>query len=153
MDMKDLAQKTVESACRVFLADLQAMPDDAFAKKFGDATRTVADIVYEVNLVNAHVCALLRGEDPGAWPDGGWIKAPSDFQDKSTVIAAFEKSQKQILETLEASTAESMADVMKTESGETTRFGRFQFMALHMWYHSGQLNYIQTLLGDDQWHW
>lgn len=153
MDLKSLATKSIEGATRVFLADLQATPEDAFSRKFGTATRTVADIVYEVKLVNAHICALLRGEDPGAWPEGGWITAPSDFQDKVTVIAAFEASQQEILATLEASSVESMAEVMKTESGETTRFGRFQFMALHMWYHSGQLNYIQTLLGDDQWHW
>lgn len=28
-----------------------------------------------------------------------------------------------------------------------------RFMAVPLWYHSGQLNFIQTLLGDDEWHW
>lgn len=40
-----------------------------------------------------------------------------------------------------------------TEHGETDRSERCRFIALHVWYHSGQLNFIQTLLGDDDWHW
>ena len=129
------------------------MPEDAFTKSFGSATRTVADIVYEVNLVNEHICMTLRGEEAFQWPDNGWIKAPQDFQTKDVVVGAFEKSTQDIITTVDALSTEDLEATVKTERGETPRFERCQFMAIHIWYHSGQLNYIQTLLGDSGWHW
>lgn len=46
-----------------------------------------------------------------------------------------------------------MADKVTTEHGETDVFERLRFIGLHTWYHSGQLNYMQTLLGASAWHW
>ncbi len=55
--------------------------------------------------------------------------------------------------TVEGMSSEELNATILTEEGETTRFERCRFMTLHVWYHSGQLNFIQTLLGDDAWHW
>ena|SRR2546421_9561050 len=137
----------------MFLQDLQALPEEAFTKSFNSTTRTVADIVYEVNLVNDHVGMALRGEEPFPWPEEGWIKAPEDLRTKAGVISAFENSSQKIIATVEALSEADLEGMVQTEHGERTRFDRCMFMALHMWYHSGQLNYIQTLLGDDGFHW
>ncbi len=153
MDDTLAAVKSLQSICRIFLVDLQALPEEAFTQHFGGKTRTVADIVFEVNLVNDHIGMVLRGEEPFAWPEGGWITAPERFDTKAVVIAAFEASSKKILETAEAMTAEDLASTVQTERGETTRAERLRFMAFHMGYHSGQLNFMQALLGDDAWHW
>ncbi len=152
MDLKTNATNGLRNACKVFLQDLQALPDEAFDKSFGEKARTVADLVYEVNLVNDHVGMVLRGEEPFIWPEG-WIRAPEDFRTKKIVIDGFEISSKKIIETVEAFSTEELEGTVQTEQGERTRFQRCQFMTLHVWYHSGQLNFIQTLLGDDLWHW
>ncbi len=151
--METTAARVLKNAFKLFLQDLQALPEDACDKSFGKATRTVADIVYEVNLVNDHVGMVIRGEKPFDWPEDGWIKAPEDFRTKEAVVGGFEKSSAKILETVSAYSDEELAAKFKTEDGETTRDERCRFMTLHLWYHSGQLNYIQTLLGDDAWHW
>ncbi|MCW5942852.1 MAG: DinB family protein [Fimbriimonadaceae bacterium] len=153
MDTKAIAVRIVQDACKMFRQDLEALPDEAFGQRFGDRTRTVADIVYEVNLANDHIGMTLRGEAPLPWPEGGWIKAPEGFRSKEAVIAAFDRSCQAIVATAEALSAEAIEATVRTERGETTRFERFQFVAMHLWYHSGQLNYIQTLRGDDAWHW
>jgi len=145
--------KALESACGIFLKDLQALPEEAFTKNFGGKTRTVADIVYEVNLVNDHVGLTLRGEELFDWPDGGWITAPADFQTKDVVVSAFENSTKKIIETANAYTDADLETTVETERGPKTRAERIRFMTLHLWYHGGQLNFIQALLGDDAWHW
>lgn len=152
MDAKTIATKGLKSACKIFLQDLQALPEDAFDKSFGKATRTVADIVYEVNLVNDHVGMVIREEKAFDWPEG-WIKAPDDFRTKATVIEGFERSSQTILATVDGFSNEELEAPFKTDEGETTRFERCRFMTLHLWYHSGQLNFIQTILGDDQWNW
>ena len=135
------------------MQDLQALPEDTFTKKFGPNTRTVADIVYEVNLVNDHVGMVLRGEEPFAWPDGPWITAPANFDTKEAVISAFEASSEKIVATADSFSEEDLATTVTTEHGDKTREERCRFMTLHLWYHSGQLNFIQTLLGDVAWHW
>ncbi|AIE86013.1 hypothetical protein OP10G_2645 [Fimbriimonas ginsengisoli Gsoil 348] len=136
------------------MKDLQALPEEAFKKDFGGKTRTVADIVYEVNLVNDHVGMVIRGEEPFVWPEGAaWIKAPEGFGAKDDVIAAFQKSSEKIISTVDAYSVEELEAPLQTEDGETNRAERCRFMTLHVWYHGGQLNFIQTLLGDDAWHW
>jgi uncharacterized damage-inducible protein DinB len=145
--------QTLRRSCENFRQDLEALPDEAFTKKFSSAARTVADIVYEVNLVNDHVGMVMRGEEPFDWPEGDYIRAPQGFDKKDVVIQAFAKSSRRIVETAESFSAERLQAPLATDRGETTRAERCRFMALHLWYHSGQLNFIQTLLGDAAWHW
>ena len=153
LDTKRIATRIMTTAARFIRVDLAALPEEAFTKKFGDKSRTVADLIYETILVNDHVGMVIRGEEPFAWPDQQWITAPKDFQTKQQVTEGFEKSIAKTLETIENFTREQLEETIQTDEGETTRFERCQFMALHMWYHSGQLNFIQTMLGDDVFHW
>jgi len=153
MEVKESAIKILKGACRFISKDLNALPEEAFCTSFGKATRTVADIVFEVNLVTDHVGMVVRGEKAFDWPEERWIKAPADFCTKDIVVSAFEKSSQRIIETFEAFSEEQLTEPFQTEDGETTRFARCQFVSLHNWYHSGQLNFIQTILGDEEWHW
>ena len=137
----------------MFAKDLEALPEEAFTKCFGSKVRTVADIVHEVNLVNDHVGMVMRGEKPFEWPEGDWIRAPVEFNTKTVIIKAFQDSSNRIIETINSMTEADLEGTVQTEHGERTRFERCRFMTLHIWYHSGQLNFVQTLLGDDGWHW
>ena len=146
--------KSLKNACGLFLKDLQALPEDAFDKSFGPKVRTVADIVYETNLVNDHAGLTIRGEEPFKWPVEQWIKAPAGFSGKETVVQAFKESSERIVATAESYTDEGLQETIDDrEGGTTNRAERCRFMTLHLWYHLGQLNFIQTLLGDDVWHW
>lgn len=153
MDIQKSAVSVVKGACTILLKDIKSMPEEAFTKSFGPETRTAADIIYEVILVNDHIGMVIRGEDPFEWPDGGWIKAPAEFCTKEIILTSFENSSAKTIATVEAFTGEDLSSTVETEHGQTTKFERCQFMALHMWYHSGQLNFIQTLLGDGKWNW
>ncbi len=143
----------LKNACALFLKDLEALPEDAFCKSFGHTTRSVADIVYEVNLVNDHVGMAIRDEEQFEWRNDGWIKAPAEFCSKDQIVDAFKKSSQKIVETAESFTPEQLAEKFTTNGKETTRAERCRFMTVHIWYHCGQLNFIQTLLGDTDWHW
>lgn len=153
MDAKTIGTNSVKRSVQVMLKDLEALPEQAFTQNFGGKSRTVADIVYEVIKVNDDIGANMRGEQTPPWPDDGWLKAPADFQTKEAVISAFNASSSKLIETVEGFTEEQFAEKITTEHGETDRFERCRFIALHIWYHSGQLNFIQTMIGDDDWHW
>lgn len=143
----------LKSAFSIFLQDLNAMPEEVFTKNFGGTSRTIADIVYEINMVNDHVGMVIRGEKPFDWPEGGWIAAPEDFSAKEAIIQSFKSSSDKFVATIEGFSEGQMDEPITTESGETSRAERCRFVALHTWYHSGQLNFMQTLLGDTKWHW
>lgn len=152
MEAKPIAIQALKSAFRVFEQDLNALPESAFNQQFGGKARTVADIVFEVNLVNDDIARNMRGEPMCEWPEG-WITAPEDCRTKDVVISSFQRSSAAVLAQAEAYSEEDLLQKVTTEHGETDRFERCRFMAMHTWYHSGQLNYIQTLIGDDGWHW
>jgi hypothetical protein len=153
MDLKESAHNKLSNAYKNLLQDLEALPEEAFTRSFGENVRTVADFIYEVNLVNDHICMILRGEKPFDWPEADYITAPADFNTKGTVIDAVEKNRDIVLSTIGGFTPEQMEEPFEVEGTITTRFDRCIFMTLHLWYHSGQLNYIQTLIGDTAWHW
>lgn len=152
MESKPIAIGALNSANRVFTKDLEALPEEAYTQHFGGKARTVADIVHEVNLVNEDIYNNMQGKPVSEWPEG-WITAPDHLKTKVEVIAAFSQLMEKIISLVESYSEEDLEAKVETEHGETNRYERCRFMALHMWYHSGQLNYVQTLLGDDGWHW
>lgn len=153
MDIQAVAVRPLKRACQMFLQDLEAIPDSAYDQKFGPSCRTIADIVYEVNLVNDHIGLTIRQEPLFPWPEEKLIKAPDDFRGKEEIVQAFRESSDRIVATAESFSAEALEASIPNDDGETTRFERCRFMALHLWYHMGQLNFIQTLLGDEEIHW
>lgn len=155
MSAKEAALKAFTGAHGILLKDLNALPEEAITKSWGGKSRTVADIIYEIVQVNQHLGATIRGEDPGAWPFemGTWITAPADVQSKDAVIASLTAINERLISDIEGSTDEAMAESVVTEHGSAPRIDRYRFLAMHMMYHSGQLNFMQAMLGDDAWHW
>lgn len=152
MGLREIAVESVSDAVKAMRQDLEALPEEAFTKSFGDTVRTVADIVYEVSLVNDMIGALMRKEEVGPFPEG-WVKAPDDCQTKAAVLECFNRSGDRLVKTVESFSEDEMLEPMESKHGPTNRFKRSYFCALHTYYHSGQLNYVQTLLGDSDWHW
>ena len=151
-DARTIAVNMLKGSYHLLSRDLEALPDTAFNQSFGPACRTVADIICELNLVNDHVGLTIRGEELFDWPEG-WVKAPADFRTKETVIAGFKQSFEKFPATAEGFTEEQMLAPIESDGEVTNCFERCRFVALHNWYHSGQLNFIQTMLGDAAMHW
>ncbi|MBL8059831.1 MAG: DinB family protein [Chthonomonas sp.] len=154
MDIATVAKTSLENAINIVSKDLNALPEEAFTKSFGGQARTVADIVYELNVVNDYFGALLRGESPPPFdPSQGWIKAPADFNQKSEIIAAFDAAAKRAKETVDAMTVEELSKPIEGDDAGRTVYNRASMLSTHLMYHSGQFNFIQTMLGDGDWHW
>lgn len=153
MDTKAICLRAMNGAFGIVRKDLNALPEEVFTKQMGGVARTVADIMYEVNLVNDHIGLVIRGEEAFPWPDDGWLRAPENLKTKQAVLDAFEASAAKMLATIESFSREELEAPIETEDGVTNRFERCRFMGVHLWYHSGQLNFIQTMLGDETFHW
>ncbi len=142
----------LSSALMIFQKDLEALPERAFAESFGGEARTAADIAHEVVMVNDDIRRNMIGEAMIDWPEG-WLRAPEGLKTKSEAIANFQRSSSELMAAAGAWGEVDLAIKVTNEHGEHTREERCRFIALHLWYHSGQLNFMQTLLGDTEWHW
>lgn len=152
MEPSHPAIDSIKNVLNFYVKDLGALPEEAIFKSFGPKVRTVADIVYEVTLVNDHIGQALRGEPQFEWPDG-WVKAPAEWNTKQVVIDTFKTSLEKQIATLETFLPDNMDQVMVNEGKETTPASQARFMGIHLWYHLGQINFVQTLIGDEEMHW
>jgi hypothetical protein len=149
---KDKTLSSVTRVFRFFLQDLESLPADVFARSLGGKARTVADIAYEVRLTNERLCRDLQGL-PSAEQPSAWAIAPEDVRTKEGVIASFQASCEQVVQLLEGMSPEELDEVVVGVLGAASRADHCRSMTVHLWYHSGQLNFIQTLLGDSDLHW
>jgi hypothetical protein len=138
----------IRRAAGLFSKDLSAMDEPMLVNSFGGSARTGYDIAYEVTFINNAVAT----NEFGGEPPKGWMRAP-EGQSKDAAIQAFNDSVDAVCAKIAGSSADDFAAEMTTPFGPTN----FGFMAnmlpAHIMYHSGQLNYIQTLYGDEAFHW
>jgi uncharacterized damage-inducible protein DinB len=152
MDIKETTLKSLHRSFSFFLKDLENLPEDVFSRSLGGKARTVADIVHEVNLTNDALRLSLLGAPVFDWPKG-WVLAPEAVRAKDIVIQSFRTSSEQVIQTVAQMSLEDLEATIQTDYEEATRAEHCRSMMVHLWYHSGQLNFIQTLLGDEASHW
>ena len=151
--LKEHLTGKLEFAKKAYAGDLRAMNEEQLIKSSGGSSRTPADFTYEIVTINKRISKRMRGEDPGEFKFDGWVKAPTEFQNKDTIVAQLEESMAEIIEAFANVPEEEMFRKIETPSGETSPMDLAGFAVDHMTYHDAQLNYIQTLNGDEEMHW
>jgi hypothetical protein len=143
----------IDFARILYLADLRSMPDEMLRKRCGGKARTGYDITYELTGMYGTFADLLTaraGEISG--PDG-WIKAPAEFQNRDRAMSAFDSALALFLKAFRAYSGDVFSDEYPSPAGPFTPLRMANLAVWHTMYHSGQLNFIQTICGDEQFHW
>lgn len=133
----------------LFATDLRNMSHEMLDANLGGKARSGYDLAYEVVTVNKLV---LDGAGDPPTP-GVWMKAPDSFKDKDAAVREFETSIEGVCSNLLNSEPEKLQEIVESPLGPMPRLALAQILPMHIMYHSGQLNYIQTLHGDDAFHW
>lgn len=137
----------------MYSADINAIPDDKWTATHGGCTRPA-------NEVTADAVSLL------IWCTEA-LKGNVLSGDESTMKQlASEMSTKAVATAKLAEAADAFCAALAQASDETLNttvtppwqmpaplYMIAQIAVSHVWYHDGQLNYIQCLLGDDKIHW
>lgn len=132
-------EKSIDSMCK----DIEALDHEVLDRKFNDKTRRAYDYAYEVAMVNREFVAKpLRGEEPSELFQFGeeWMEAPEQYRDKAAVCALLRETVAEC--TAAAENADEMEAVKKCS-----------FAWMHVMYHDGQLNLLQSMSGDMVVHW
>jgi hypothetical protein len=81
------------------------------------------------------------------------VRAPKESYEKDAALTALLSSADGFIGELRGYRGDAVADVFPSPVGPFTPLGMANLAVWHTMYHSGQLNYIQTVLGDEQFHW
>lgn len=135
--------------------DLRALPSEQHNTSPGGCAKSALFMIAESAMVNGYAADWLAR--------GAIDQIPSD--NRKAHLKSFDTEEK-VLEYLNAQTDRLIAAIENFDAvalietrpkgffgGPSTPHADAQFAAIHMMYHVGQLNYIQTLLGDDKIHW
>jgi hypothetical protein len=142
----------MQGPANLFALDISAMPEEMLGACPGGKARCAYDLIYEVTEFNNYVAERVSGRE-GNLESDGWVRAPESFRSKDAALEQFKASMAALSSALLAVDAEALEAIAPSPFGELP-LSRFAGIApRHMMYHSGQLNYIQTIYGDDAFHW
>ena len=151
--VRELISKQLESARDRYVSDLDAIDEPLLGKSPGGVARSPYDFTYEVAYVNRKIAKRLRGEIPEVVDMQGWIKAPEDFREKAVAMESFKSSTDEVIAAWNAIPENELTKKIELPSGESTPFNMATLCLGHIVYHDAQLNYLQSLTGDDEMHW
>ena len=134
--------------------DLKAIPKDKQNSTFGGCTRSALNMVAECGGNCRVMGQILKGEAVGAMTDEARMAHYNSFDTEEKVLAHLNENVEYLIGVVQESDNETFGDdCTGFPYGQMSRFGVAQLPGVHMMYHDGQLNYIQTLLNDEQVHW
>ncbi len=135
------------------IADIKAIPEDKWTATFGGCTRPANEIMADTINLLFWTTAAIKDEHGDATED--YMKdLGAQIATRDAAIATFTQAVEGFEAALNAASIERLTTVVTPPwQMPAPLFGLAQIAVSHIWYHDGQLNYIQCLLGDDKVHW
>lgn len=136
----------------MMIADIGAIPDDRWCGTHGGCSRPGPALIADTVSMLDWVTAALKGEQ--IQPFGDMESITAKFSDKGAAIASLTDCTTAFSAAFTSASDETLNTAIPAPWGATVPlFMLGQIAVNHIWYHDGQLNYVQCLLGDDQIHW
>ena len=149
MDEPLAAKAKTQEASRMLQTGLKHLPDDKLAWVPMGQAKTPLLIMAECAGALKWVASELRGQsDPGVYER----VMQGTYTSREEVLALLAEAEAELYGAMEALTAEQLAETRQVFWGQATVGELLWTGATHTIYHAGQLNYIQTLLGDTEMH-
>ena len=136
----------------LFAIDIENMTPEMLSACPGGKARCAYDLIFEVTEFNNFVAKRASGQE-ATLDNDGWAVAPQEFRSKETALGEFKASISALTSALRSASESSLSTPVDTPFGELPIIALAKIAPRHIMYHSGQLNYIQTIYGDDVFHW
>lgn len=138
---------------QLFTTDVNSMSNDTLSKPCGGVSRCGHDMIFEVTGMMHHFAGLIsEGNGSIVGPAAGFPVAPNEAKDKQTALAGLETAKQVFIGSLKASST-PLQPLFDSPAGKMSPLDLGHLVILNVTYHSGQLNYIQTINGDGEFHW
>jgi hypothetical protein len=135
--------------------DIRAIPADKWKATFGGCTRAADEVMADTIWMLEWCTGALKGQAETTPDEVGSISALKDeLVDSEAAVARLTAAANAFSEALRAASDDALNEVVTPPwQMPAPLFMLANIAVSHVWYHDGQLNYIQALLGDDKIHW
>ena len=141
------------SAVESFLKAFSFLPEDKRQWKPADTSRTALEILSHATYWTLYFTRILRGEGPLQVSEEEWLGSTQAIQDMEKAQKLAEESGKEFVKAVRKLSAEDLEREVELPWGRETLAKVVWDNYWHLGYHEGQLNYLQTMLGDTEHHW
>ncbi|MEZ0326593.1 MAG: hypothetical protein ACAH95_11875 [Fimbriimonas sp.] len=153
IDARSYLSGWMQGLMGMYTKDMNAIPDEQWTKTFGGCTRPANEITADAFGLLVFCTRCMQGDVPQSYGDEMQAMA-TVMADKAAAGEQIKKICGDFCAALSSASDETLnAEVMPPWQMPTPLYSLCQMAVSHVWYHDGQLNYIQCLLGDDQVHW
>jgi len=149
-DVQELTARA-RNNCIAFAKAVRFIPAGKRDWKPAPGARSAAEILAHTAYWNVALTEPLRGKTLDAAEDD-WIKAQADFKDPKRAEALARKTGEAFAAAVEGLREADYDQTTPLPWGEESLYSTVLGNLWHLTYHSAQLNYIQTLLGDAEEH-
>ena len=133
--------------------DLLALPASAYGQPYREGARTIQEVTAEVCGFNFYMTSALKGEAP-ANPSKEERQAFAATLDTPEKGAAAVKASTEALADSMLANRDAFSEMIPAPWGaEISKFGMALIAINHIMYHDAQINYLQSLHGDQEMHW
>jgi hypothetical protein len=154
IDAKSTLNGWLQGVTGMFIADIRAIPDDKWTAAFGGCTRPTYELAADAIGLLFWVTEAIKAQGTPNVEEGMSEKLTAACNTKDGCISMLQKGTQGLSEAFMAASEETlMKTAMAPWQMESTLYSFTQIAASHIWYHDGQLNYIQCMLGDGAYHW
>lgn len=137
-----------------YMNDLKALTEEQLGTSPGGKARSAFEFTHEVAWVNNNVATMMEGTPVTDWPNPeNWEGAPKEVCTKDSCMESFCNSVDRIINHVESATDEKFMTPFTVGEEEKSMEEMCRFVTVHMFYHCGQLNYLQAIHGDEKIHW
>lgn len=139
---------------QMYCKDLDALSDEQFTACCAGKARTPQDFTAEVIGMNFMVAKIIAGEAQSMPNDEERAAFVASINSREVGKAKMTEACEALAAAVEALPDSDLGTEILTPWGQPmTKYGFANLCAGHVWYHDGQLNYIQSMNGDAEIHW
>ncbi len=152
MSSAKLLLSVFEGAHADLLKGIDSIPEKKRSWKPESASKSAVEILNHVSYWSLFFTRPLDGKANLEQSEDEWIKSQAELNGAKGAREAAEKVGQTFLKTLGKLSDKQLAQEVELPWGRSTLQQIILINYNHLSYHTGQLNYIQTLLGDSESH-
>jgi len=137
----------------MYTADINAVPEEQWTKTQGGCTRPANELTADAISLLIWTTNTIKGNSIPS-EEGAMKALTAEISTRHAAIAKLAEAVDDLASAVAGASDETLNKTVDAPWGmPTPLFMIAQIAASHIWYHDGQLNYIQCLHGDGKVHW
>ena len=154
IEPRSMLTNWLQGLVHMFKTDINAIPEEKWTATFGGCTRSCSEIAEDtIGFLFWAMLAIEQGGTPSI-DEAKKNMLTEACKTRAGATEMFDKASSGLSAAITNASDETLQKTATAPWGMDAPLYSFAQIAIsHIWYHDGQLNYVQCLLGDPAYHW